>query len=83
MLKNLPLRFRNSAFTLLGLGLGYLTLCLGTRALYVTYISGDGHKITAQFLACSAVCGIIFAALSGYITALSQCIGLPVSTAVA
>jgi len=69
MLKSLPLRFRNSALTLLGLGLGYLTLCLSTKALYVAYLSGDGHRITSQFLAFSAVCGIIFAALSGYITA--------------
>ncbi len=69
MFKSLPLRFRNAALTLLGLGLGYLTLCLSTKALYVAYLSSDGHSITAQFLAFSAICGIVFAAFSGYIAA--------------
>ncbi|MEL6554248.1 MAG: hypothetical protein AAFQ63_12405 [Cyanobacteria bacterium J06621_11] len=69
MPKSLSLRFRNTALTLLGLGLGYLTLCLSTQLLYIAYLSGEGHQITSQFLAFSAVCGVIFSGLGGYITA--------------
>lgn len=69
MPKSLPLRFRNIALTLLGLGLGYLTLCLSTRLLYVVYLSGGDRTISPQFLAFSGLCGIFFALASGYISA--------------
>lgn len=69
MPNSLPLRFRNIALTLLGLGLGYLTLCLSTRLLYVAYISGGDRAITSQFLAFSGVCGILFALMGGYVAA--------------
>lgn len=70
MPKSLSLRFRNSALTLLGLGLGYLTLCFSTKLLYVAYLSiGESHQITSQFLAFSGVCGIIFSGISAYVAA--------------
>lgn len=69
MPKSLSLRFRNIALTLLGLGLGYLTLCLSTRLLYVAYLSGGDRAITSQFLAFSGVCGIVFALMGGYVSA--------------
>ncbi|MEL7334157.1 MAG: hypothetical protein AAFN12_18055 [Cyanobacteria bacterium J06560_2] len=69
MPKSLSLRFRNIALTLLGLGLGYLTLCLSTQLLYIAYLSGGARSITSQFLAFSAVCGIIFSAMGGYVAA--------------
>jgi len=69
MPNSLPLRFRNPALTLLGLGLGYLTLCLCTRLLYVAYLSGGERTVTSQFLAFSGICGLLFALMSGYISA--------------
>ena len=69
MPKSLPLRFRNIALTLLGLGLGYLTLCLSTRLLYVVYLSGGDRTINPQFLAFSGMCGIVFSLASGYVSA--------------
>ncbi|MGD1895903.1 MAG: hypothetical protein ACFB16_03015 [Phormidesmis sp.] len=69
MPKSLSLRFRNIALTMLGLGLGYLTLCLSTQLLYIAYLSGEGHSITSQFLAFSAICGVLFSAMGGYVAA--------------
>ena len=68
--RSLSLRFRNIALTLLGLGLGYLTLCLSTKLLYVIYLSsGENHRITSQFLAFSGVCGVVFSGISAYVAA--------------
>ena len=69
MPKSLSLRFRNIALTLLGLGLGYLTLCFSTQLLYMGYLDGGKRAITSQFLAFSGVCGILFATMGGYVAA--------------
>ncbi|MEO0886102.1 MAG: hypothetical protein AAFY54_09195 [Cyanobacteria bacterium J06648_10] len=70
MPKSLPLRFRNVALTLLGLGLGYLTLSVSTALLYGAFRSIENPQmLPAQFMAMSAVCGVVFSVASSYIAA--------------
>ena len=63
-------KLRPILLTLLGLGVGYLTISTTTVLLYAVWLSGEGHALTSQFLALAAVCGLGFSALSGYLTAL-------------
>ena len=70
MPKSLPLRFRNVALTLLGLGLGYLTLSLSTALLYFAFHNMENSPILpAQFMAMSAVFGVVFSVVSSYVAA--------------
>ncbi|MGB3293815.1 MAG: hypothetical protein WBB01_12580 [Phormidesmis sp.] len=63
-------KLRPILLTCLSLGVGYLTISVATALLYGVWLSGDGHALTSQFLAFAAVCGLGFATLSGYLTAL-------------
>ncbi|NJM96493.1 MAG: hypothetical protein HC800_04130 [Phormidesmis sp. RL_2_1] len=69
-MKPFYLQLRPVLLTLLGLGVGYLTISMPTALLYSVWLSGEGHAITSQFLAFAAICGLGFSALSGYLTAL-------------
>ncbi len=56
--------------TILSLVVGYLTISMSTALLYASWLSGSGNAITPQFLGFAAVCGLGFATLSGWLTAL-------------
>ena len=56
--------------TILSLVVGYLTLSMSTALLYATWLSGAGSETTPQFLAFASICGLGFATLSGWLTAL-------------
>lgn len=56
--------------TLLSLVIGYLVISISTALLYATWLSGAGNELTPQFLAFASICGLGFAALGGWITAL-------------
>lgn len=60
-------RLRNSALSLLGLGLGYLVLIFSTAFLYWAWLHDGNHSITPQFLAFSAIYGVVVSTLGGYI----------------
>ncbi|MEL6158542.1 MAG: hypothetical protein AAFQ40_14955 [Cyanobacteria bacterium J06623_5] len=64
-------RLRPALLTLLSLGVGYLFLCVSTGILYTVWFSQENHAYTSQFLAFAAVCGLVFTAVSGYLTALT------------
>lgn len=70
MPNSLSLRFRGAALTLLGLGLGYLTLSLSTAMLYFGFRSIENPQLLpSQFMAMSAVFGVVFSLISGYVAA--------------
>lgn len=56
--------------TLLSLVVGYLVINMSTALLYASWLSGAGDEMTAQFLAFAAICGLGFATLGGWLTAL-------------
>lgn len=56
--------------TILSLVVGYLTISISTALLYATWLSGAGNVITPQFLAFASICGLGFATLGGWLTAL-------------
>lgn len=56
--------------TLLSLVIGYLVISVSTALLYGTWLSGTGNEITPQFLAFASICGLGFATLGGWLTAL-------------
>lgn len=56
--------------TALSLVVGYLVISMSTALLYATWLSGAGSEITSEFLAFAAICGLGFATLSGWLTAL-------------
>ena len=56
--------------TFLSLVIGYLTISLSTALLYATWLSSAGSEMTPPFLACAAICGLGFATLGGWLTAL-------------
>lgn len=56
--------------TVLSLIIGYLTLSMSNALLYATWLSGEGHTLTSQFLAFASICGLGFATLSGWLAAL-------------
>ncbi|MEL6879488.1 MAG: hypothetical protein AAGM27_07875 [Cyanobacteria bacterium J06554_3] len=61
-------KLRPALLTLLSLGVGYLTICICTSMLYTVW-SGTGHMLSSKFLAFAAICGLVFATLSGYLAA--------------
>ncbi len=62
-------KFRSIALTLLGLGVGYLFLIFSSAFLYAAWLH-EGHSITSQFLAFSALCGVVFSAVASYLVGL-------------
>ena len=56
--------------TILSLVIGYLTLSISVTLLFTAWSVGVGQEVTGQFLGFSAVCGLGFATLSGWLTAL-------------
>lgn len=70
MMKPFYQKLKPIVSTILALVVGYLTLSISTALLYAVWLSGEEHTITSQFLAFAAVCGLGFATLSGYLTAL-------------
>lgn len=69
-MKPLYQRLKPVISTILALVVGYLTISISTALLYAVWLSGGGHTLTSQFLAFAAICGLGFATLSGYLTAL-------------
>lgn len=63
-------KFRRIALTMLGLGVGYLLVIFSTAFLYAAWLRGEGHTITPQFLAFSALCGVVFSAIAAYVVGL-------------
>lgn len=61
-------KLRPALLTLLSLGVGYLTICVCTGVLYSVWGS-TGHMLSSKFLAFAAICGLVFATLSGYLAA--------------
>ena len=56
--------------TLLSLVIGYLVASVSTALLYATWLSSAGSEIASQFLALASICGLGFATLGGWLTAL-------------
>lgn len=56
--------------TVLSLLVGSLIVSTSTALLYAAWLSGAGNEMTAQFLALASVCGLGFATLGGWLTAL-------------
>ncbi|MEO1394399.1 MAG: hypothetical protein AAFV90_15945 [Cyanobacteria bacterium J06634_5] len=63
-------KFRSIALTMLGLGIGYLLVLFSNAFLYTTWLRGEGHTITSQFLAFAAIWGVVCAAIAGYVVGL-------------
>ncbi|PZO12297.1 MAG: hypothetical protein DCF25_17840 [Leptolyngbya foveolarum] len=56
--------------TVLSLLVGSLIVSTSPALLYAAWLSGAGNEMTAQFLALASVCGLGFAILGGWLTAL-------------
>ena len=56
--------------TLLSLLIGYLVINISTALLYAAWISSANNTIAFQFLAIASICGLGFATLGGWLTAL-------------
>ena len=56
--------------TILSLVIGYLTLSISVTLLFTAWSVGVGQEVTVQFWGFSTVCGLGFATLSGWLTAL-------------
>ena len=56
--------------TVLSLLVGSLIVSISPALLYAAWLSGAGNEMTAQFLALASVCGLGFATLGGWLTAL-------------
>lgn len=68
MPKAISLKFRSTALTLLGLGLGYLVLIFSSTLVYAAYFQ-TGRPLTPEFMAFAAICGVFFSALGAYVAA--------------
>ncbi|MGB3766273.1 MAG: hypothetical protein WA947_06910 [Phormidesmis sp.] len=58
------------ALTILSLLVGALVTSTSTALLYAAWLSGSSNETTAQLLALVSVCGLGFATLGGWLTAL-------------
>ncbi len=56
--------------TVLSLLIGTLIVSISTALLYAAWLSGTGDEMTAQFLGFASLCGLGFATLGGWLTAL-------------
>ncbi len=56
--------------TILSLVIGGLIVSMGTALLYATWLSGAGNENILPFFAITLICGLSFATLGGWLTAL-------------